>query len=111
VDETSDTVENLVDRFALRRRAETAEFHAGVQLARSGRVMVTEVTDVQLRAVVSDREPVEVTVITDDGAGLSGRCTCKSSTYEVCRHQVAATHTLWMQRRESANDFDSPPPV
>jgi len=105
VDETSETVQALIDRFSLRRRAETAEFLAGVQLVRTGCVTLIEVTELQLRALVSDHEVLEVTVFADDGDGLVGRCACAMSDQGVCRHQVAVTHALWMQRR-AARDVE-----
>lgn len=98
MDETSETVQALIDRFSLRRRAETAEFLAGVQLVRSGCVTITEVTELKLRASVSDHGLLEVTVLAHDGDGLVGRCACEMADHGVCRHQVAVTHALWMHR-------------
>ena len=95
MDEAGVTLEELVARFALRRRAPTVEFLVGVRLAKSGHVALAEVTSVQLKALVSDPDPIEVTLFADEAAGLSGRCACGATMDDVCRHQVAAAHALW----------------
>lgn len=103
VAEASVTVADLVARFALRSRASTESFHAGVRLARSGKVTLISVTNAELSAIVSDPQPLEVALHTSDAGELAGRCACGVSFGTVCRHQVAAAHALWAGRDTGAD--------
>ena len=102
MDEPSVTVADLVARFALRRRAPSETFHAGVRLARAGKARVTRVTNVEVAAIVSDPDPLGVILYADDNDDLSGRCDCGASGVSVCSHQVAAAHALWAERDSRA---------
>ena len=98
--ETPVTVADLVARFALRSRASSEAFHAGVRLARSGRARVTRATDFEVAALVSDPDPLGVVLFANERDELSGRCDCGASGMSVCRHQVAAAHSLWTDRED-----------
>lgn len=104
MDELSVTVEDLVARFVLRRRASSETFHAGVRLARAGKATVTRVTGFEVAVIVSDPDPLGVILYADDDDDLAGKCDCGASGARVCSHQVAAAHALWADRdREAAH--------
>lgn len=90
------TVSELIARFALRRNADSAEFVAGVWLVQQGAVYVRSLSARVLRAVVRDGAPQTVSIIAE-GGNLIGGCTCGSRQEQVCRHQVAAVHAIWLQ--------------
>jgi len=90
------TLLQLVARFALRRNASSAEFVAGVVLVRQGAVRLRSVSVSVLRAVVRDGTPQTVSIVAD-GDKLVGDCSCGAVTGQICRHQVAAVHALWLQ--------------
>jgi uncharacterized Zn finger protein len=92
------TLSDFIGRFELRRRAATDEFHAGVELARAGAVTIESVTSEELRAAVRDSDPQSVRVVVEDG-GLTADCSCATGGKSVCRHQVAAVHSLWIRDR------------
>jgi uncharacterized Zn finger protein len=91
------TLAQLIARFALRRNASSAEFVAGVWLVREGAVRLRSVSASALRAVVRDGTPQTVSIVAE-GDKLVGQCSCGAACGQVCRHQVAAVHALWLQR-------------
>jgi uncharacterized Zn finger protein len=89
------TVPELVARFDLRRQASTDAFHAGVRLARTGRVSVTNVPSHRVCGVVREHEELSVELYVEDGT-LVGRCPCPTAARRVCRHVVALAHAVWI---------------
>jgi len=90
------TLAQLIARFALRRNASSSEFVAGVWLVRQGAVRLRSVSADALRAVVRDGTPQTVSIVAE-GDELVGDCTCGARPGQICRHQVAAAHALWLQ--------------
>ena len=92
------TIGELISRFALRQRASTEEFNAGVRLARRGAVHVNSASGKAVQAQVIQQE-VHLVLLEVRGRSLFGQCTCSSAPSRdvVCCHQVATAHTLWMQ--------------
>lgn len=91
------TVSELVARFALRRNADSGEFMAGVWLVSKGAVHLRHLSARALHAVVRDGTPQDVSIVAK-GEHLVGDCSCGSAGGQVCRHQVAAAHAVWLQR-------------
>jgi uncharacterized Zn finger protein len=94
------TVSQLIARFALRRNANYVEFMAGVWLVQQGAVYVRALSARALRAAVRDGTTQTVSIVAD-GENLVGGCSCGSGRDEVCRHQVAAVHAVWLQQSDS----------
>lgn len=92
------TVSDLVARFQLRRRAASDTFAAGVRLARLGAVTIDLIAPGELVATVNDPDPLSVRLTIENGA-LHGTCPCETAEDQVCRHQVAAAHALWVRDR------------
>lgn len=90
------TIAQLVARFVLRRQASSAEFVAGVWLVSQGAVRLKHLSARALHAVVRDGTTETVTIVAR-GTDLVGDCSCGAGRGRVCRHQVAATHALWLQ--------------
>ena len=94
------SVEELVARFELRRRAVTRDFLAGTALAADGRVRLLLVTAVEVTALVHD-DPSREVALRVDGGDLTATCTCGAAPpHDACRHAVAAAHALWVHLRE-----------
>src|SRR5690242_12439964 len=93
------TVSQLVARFQLRQRASTEGFVAGGRLARQGAATIASARPDEVKASVRDMETYFVRIVVDDG-GLVGVCSCAAADGTVCRHQVAAAHTLWEHERQ-----------
>lgn len=94
------TIEELVARFELRRRAVTRDFLAGTALAVDGRVRLLLVTADEVTAFVDD-DPSREVVLRVDGGDLTGTCTCGAAPpHDACRHAVAAAHALWVHLRQ-----------
>jgi uncharacterized Zn finger protein len=91
------TLSELIARFALRRRANSAEFMAGIWLVRQGAVYVRSASSRVLHAVVRDGASQTVSIIAR-GEDLHGDCSCSTGSGQVCRHQVAAAHAYWLQQ-------------
>ena len=91
------SVTELIARFALRRNANSAEFMAGVFLVSQGAVRLKQLSRRVLRAVVRDDSPQDVSIIAI-GSRLVGDCSCGARGAQVCRHQGAAAHAVWLQR-------------
>lgn len=92
------TVLTLIARFTLRRHASSAEFLAGVFLVQQGAVYVRSVSARMLNAIVRDGASHSVSILVE-GNDLVGDCSCGSRREQVCRHQVAAVHAVWLQHR------------
>jgi uncharacterized Zn finger protein len=92
------TVNGLVARFQLRRRAPTDAFRAGVKLARVGAVNILSLAPTAVRAEVRDAGLLAVELHVDRGS-LVGHCRCAAASHSVCRHQVAVAHAVWADRR------------
>ncbi len=101
-DPRSPTVLELVGTFELRRRASTEAFRAGLRLARGGSVHVNDIADDSVTGQVVDRQPIDVE-IRRDGTSLLGHCRCPDGQDEVCRHQVALAHTVWVSEHLARN--------
>jgi uncharacterized Zn finger protein len=96
------TVAELIARYALRRHASSAEFMAGLWLVRRGAVRLQSMSSRALRAVVSDGASQTVSIVAE-GDHLVGDCSCGSAAAQVCRHQVAAAHVVWLQSSAQYN--------
>lgn len=94
-----------VARFALRGRASSEAFADGVRLAAIRAVAFGEVTQDRVSAIVRDPAPHSVALIAGDNS-LVGDCDCPDGAGTVCRHQVAAAHTIWCMGREHGRDGD-----
>jgi len=90
------TVMELIARFALRRNASSAEFAAGVWLVSAGAVRLQHLSTRVLQAFVRDGTTEAVHIIAE-GERLIGECSCGSARGEICRHQVAAAHAVWLE--------------
>jgi uncharacterized Zn finger protein len=94
---SGNTVNELVEKFNLRRRASTRAFTIGVRLARRHAVRIHTSTPYLVKADVDDGPLVRVELVADDNR-LLGHCTCGEAP-EPCAHQVAVAHTLWVRDR------------
>lgn len=94
------TVSELVASFQLRRRASTHAFSAGVRLSRSGSVQLERVAAHEVLAKVIDDQQLSVTLCVERGA-LVGNCPCPAAAADICRHQVAVAHTVWVDDRRN----------
>lgn len=92
------TISELIARFALRRHANSAEFVAGIWLVRRGAVRVRSLSTRALDAIVRDNTPQSVSIVVE-GERLIGSCSCGLPEGQICRHQVAAAHAVWLQRQ------------
>lgn len=92
------TINELVARYQLRGRASSEAFTAGIRLADREAVSLLETSPQLVRAKVRDQEPycVDIRVRGDE---LVGTCSCELPDESICRHQVAAAHTIWVRDR------------
>ena len=90
------SVSELIARFALRRNATSSEFVAGVWLVQQGAVYIRSLTARVLQAVVRDGTTQTVSIAAE-GEQLLGNCSCGCPHGQVCRHQVAAAHSVWLE--------------
>lgn len=103
VTQTPPSVSDLVARFQLRRRATSAEFAAGVRLARQGAVCLDDVTAGLVRARVRAGTVYEVRLRAAAGL-IDDACACDRDDRDPCRHKVAVAHALWIRDRRSGRE-------